>query len=497
MNFTSLAFLVFFPIVLILHWLLPRRLRWGLLLAASWLFYFWWDARAGVLLILTTAVTWLCAARIQKAGTTAGRKLWLSLALTVSLGCLFGFKYSGFFVSLVGRRLSANVLLPVGISFYTFQTLSYVIDVYRNKAEAEAHFGYYALFVAFFPQLVAGPIERPDRLLPQLKAEQTLSRHMLTDGGWLLLRGYFKKIVIADTLAPIVDGVFHAPEQAAGAEVLIAAVLFGFQIYCDFSGYTDIARGCAKCLGIELSENFDRPYTAVSIRDFWHRWHMSLTGWFTDYVYIPLGGSRKGLARRLLNTMVVFLLSGLWHGAAWHYVLWGAMHGLFLCAEILLFSKETPNQSLHASWRHLFRLILSRNLEIHKVFLRFLTFIRRKICSPIGALRLNPCFPDHERKGFFSRLVTFLLVSFGWIFFRAENIHAALVMVSRLPHGWTSFSVPSYTPRVVLGILCLALLGRIRKPEVLTVYLMLAALMLSWLALLAGGGNNAFIYFQF
>ena len=442
MNFTSLSFLVFFPVVFVLHWLLPHRMRWVLLLAASWLFYFQWDIYAGLLLILTTVASWICASQLYRSRTAAGRYLWLGLALTVSLGCLFGFKYTGFFASLVGLRLSMQILLPVGISFYTFQTLSYVIDVYRGAVEPEAHFGYYALFIAFFPQLVAGPIERPERLLPQLRAERALSRQILSDGAWLLLRGYFKKIVIADYLAPIVDAVFAAPESVAGAEVIVAAVLFGFQIYCDFSGYTDIARGSAKLLGIDLAENFDRPYTAVSIRDFWHKWHMSLTSWFTDYVYIPLGGSRNGTARMLANIMIVFLLSGLWHGAAWHFVLWGALHGLFLCAETLLFRNREQNKTL-------------------------------------------------------SRVITFSLVSFAWIFFRADDLHTAAALLERLPLGWAALSLPAYAPRTVLAVLCLWLLGRIHKPAHLTVFLMLTALATAWLALLAGGGNNAFIYFQF
>lgn len=219
-----------------------------------------------------------------------------ALALALCLGCLAAFKYTGFFACLAGLDLSLQIVLPVGVSFYAFQTLSYVIDVYHGKRE-EAHFGYYALFLSFFPQLVAGPIERPEHLLPQLRAEREFSAQGLSAGGWLLLEGYFKKIVIADSLAPFVDRVYAAPGQALGPEIALATALFGLQIYCDFSGYSDIARGAARLLGVELTENFRRPYGAPTVRDFWRRWHISLTSWFTDYVYIPLGGNRRGLPR--------------------------------------------------------------------------------------------------------------------------------------------------------------------------------------------------------
>ncbi|MBR1779936.1 MAG: MBOAT family protein, partial [Oscillospiraceae bacterium] len=336
MNFNSLEFLLFFPVVFILHWTLPHRFRWVLLLAASWMFYFWWNPWTGLLLVGTTLVSWLCARGIARTEQTAIRRALLVLALAVSLGCLGFFKYTGFFASLVGLELSIQIILPVGISFYTFQTLSYVIDVYRGGVEPEGHFGYYALFVSFFPQLVAGPIERPENLLPQLRAERTLRAQNLTAGGWLLLEGYFKKIVVADTLAPYVDRVFGVPEAALGPEIVLATLLFGIQIYCDFSGYSSIARGTAALLGIDLMENFRRPYGARTVRELWRKWHISLTSWFTDYVYIPLGGSRRGLPRQVVNILIVFLLSGLWHGAGWTFVLWGLIHGLYQVGGVLL-----------------------------------------------------------------------------------------------------------------------------------------------------------------
>ena len=364
------------------------------------------------------------------------------------------FKYAGFFASLAGLELSLQIILPVGISFYTFQTLSYVIDVYRGQGE-ESHFGYYALFVSFFPQLVAGPIERPGRLLPQLKAERTFSMENLSAGGWLLLEGYFKKVVIADGLAPFVDQVYAAPGEALGPEIVLAIVLFGLQIYCDFSGYSGIARGAAQLLGVELTENFRRPYEAASIREFWRRWHISLTSWFTDYVYIPLGGNRKGLPRQVVNLLAVFLLSGLWHGAGWTFLTWGLIHGLYRAAG--------------AVWEHI-------------------RGIPEKECRPWAHIR------------------TFLLVSFPWLFFRAPSMADVLTLLSRLPTGWGgAFPALAGTAPLALSLLCLPLAERLSEQRhqrnwyasALTVFCAVTAIGTAWLAHLAGGGNNAFIYFQF
>ena len=387
MNFNSLSYLLFLPLVCLVHWRLPHRLRWLWLLGASWLFYFLWEPRAGLLLVGITIVTWLCARGISRSERTSARRLLLALALITALGVLGIFKYAGFFASMLGLDLSLRILLPVGISFYTFQTLSYVLDVYRGRIEPEEHFGYYALFVTFFPQLVAGPIERPEHLLPQLREVRTWNRQNLTDGGWLLLSGYFKKVVIADGLASFVDRVFAAPLTAAGSEVILGTILFGLQIYCDFSGYTDIARGSAQLLGIDLMENFKHPYRAESIRAFWRRWHISLTGWFTDYVYIPLGGSRKGIVRQLVNVIIVFLLSGLWHGAGWTFVAWGCIHGLYMASGTLLARREK------AVKRHRRCMIILRKVR------------------------------------------TFSLVSFAWLFFRAETLRDAAVLLSRLTRG--------------------------------------------------------------
>jgi len=454
-NFNSLEFLVFLPAVFVLHWLLPHRFRWALLLGASWLFYFWWDFWTGFLLLGATVVSWLCAAGISHMRSAAARRALLVLALSVCLGCLAVFKYTGFFASLAGMELSWQIVLPVGISFYTFQTLSYVIDVYRDQAEAEPHFGYYALFVSFFPQLVAGPIERSEHLLPQLKAERKFAAKDLSAGGWLLLEGYFKKIVIADSLAPFIDRVYAAPGQAMGPEIALATVLFGLQIYCDFSGYSDIARGSARLLGVELMENFRRPYEAATVKDFWRRWHVSLTGWFTDYVYIPLGGNRKGLPRQALNLLLVFLLSGLWHGAGWTFLTWGLIHGLYRAAGVL--------------WEHW-----------HGV--------------------------SDQRPGILAHIRTFLLVSFPWLFFRAASMGDAVTLLSRLPTGWGG-SIPALGQMapLILPLACLPLSERLSEllgrrdwyASALAVFCAVTAIGTAWLAQLAGGGGNAFIYFQF
>lgn len=309
MNFTAPAFVLLFPIVLTLHWMLPPSRRWVLLLAASLGFYAVGSPQALPLLAGITLGTYAAALGIAKCKTQTAKKLWLTCAAVLCIGCLCLFKYAGIF------RTDVPLLLPAGISFYTFQTLSYVIDIYRGRLMPERHPGYYALFVSFFPQLVAGPIERSTALLPQLHAQE----RRMDSSGWLwMVRGFAKKLLLADTAAVFVDSVYASPADASGPAVLLATLLFAGQIYWDFSGYSDIAVGAAALLGVRLSRNFDHPYRADSLRDFWRRWHISLTRWFTDYVYIPLGGSRRGTARLAVNTMVVFLLSGLWHGAALH-----------------------------------------------------------------------------------------------------------------------------------------------------------------------------------
>ena len=346
MNFNSLEFLIFLPIVVAVYWVLPFRFRWMALLAASCVFYMSWNVWLIVLIFITTATAYVCALLISRARSRAQKRLWLIVTLVVCLGLLIFFKYINFIlesavgvIRLFGGEQSdivLDVILPVGISFYTFQTLSYVVDVYRGSYPAERHFGYFALYVSYFPQLVAGPIERPGALLPQLRTPQKYSAEDMFAGAKYLLSGFFRKCVVADFCGIFVDQVYADLASANALAVFAASALFLFQIYNDFAGYSEIALGSARLMGIRLSKNFDRPLTSASFTEFFHRWHITLNQWFTQYVYIPLGGSRKGRARQLLATMAVFLLCGLWHGASWTFVLWGGVAGVFVCLETLL-----------------------------------------------------------------------------------------------------------------------------------------------------------------
>ena len=481
MNFNTLDFLLFFPAITALYWLLPFRFRWALLLAGSYFFYLHWNLQAGCLLLGTTLVSWLAAREIGRAKDRRTRRAWLALALAVALGCLALFNYGRVLAERFGMLAKGqggtdvwtapDLLLPVGISFYTFQTLSYVLDVYRGDIQPEGHLGYFALFISFFPQLVAGPIERPENLLPQLKREQHLRSGDLLAGLWLMAVGYFKKVAVADALAPVVDAVYGSPATASGPAVALATLCFALQIYGDFSGYSDIARGAARMMGIRLMENFRRPYAAGTIRDFWRRWHISLTSWFTDYLYKPLGGSRRGLARQCAVTLLVFLTSGLWHGANWTFLLWGGLHGIYQVAGIL--------------------------------------------CRRAGRL---PVLPENRWTVLVRRGRTFLLVTFAWIFFRAESVEAAGMLLSRLCSGWTGegwqsaltqTGLHAAAARIALSLLCLSLLERtgegyrpgqsLRRDIAfaLALFCTVTAIAAAWLAALSANGENAFLYFQF
>ncbi|MBO5502129.1 MAG: MBOAT family protein [Clostridia bacterium] len=353
MLFNSFAYAIFLPIVFIAYWALPHRFRWMLLLAASYYFYMSWNVQYVVLILLTTVISYAAAIGIEKAATKRRKKACVAAMAIVSLGVLFLFKYFNFAmdsISAVARALAIpmepvtlQLLLPVGISFYTFQTLSYVVDVYRGKCPAEKHFGIYALFVSFFPQLVAGPIERTTNLMPQLRQEHTFSYPKATYGLKRMAWGFFKKIIVADTLAVYVNTVYGNLYGFSGFSLIVASVFFAFQIYCDFSGYSDIAIGTANLLGFDLMQNFRSPYFSSSVKEFWSRWHISLSTWFRDYVYIPLGGNRCGKLRHKLNLMITFLVSGLWHGANWTFVIWGALHGAVQVAENALPRKNKPS----------------------------------------------------------------------------------------------------------------------------------------------------------
>lgn len=345
MNFNSLSYLLFLALNILVYYLLPPKARNGWLLLSSYFFYMCWNPKYALLMLFSTAVTYACGLLVESS-LWGRRKLWLVLSLVTNLAILFFFKYFNFASSLLTRVFGAlglgleapllDVLLPVGISFYTFQALGYTIDVYRKDIGAEKNFIDYALFVSFFPQLVAGPIERSGNMLHQIKETHRFRAENLRDGALPVLWGLMKKMVLADNLAVIVNTVYNAPAQHTGGEFLLATAAFAIQIYCDFSAYSDIARGSAKMLGFELMENFRCPYLAVSIQDFWRRWHISLSSWFKDYLYFPLGGSRCSKARNLLNIMIVFTVSGLWHGAALTFVAWGLLNGLYQVISKLL-----------------------------------------------------------------------------------------------------------------------------------------------------------------
>ena len=355
MLFNSLPFLIFFPCVFVLYYALPFRFRKYMLLAASYYFYMCWKPEFIVLILFSTLVDYFCGLEMAR---YPGRKKWLlALSLTMNLGLLFFFKYLNFFgetltalcraVSIPFSAPALNIILPVGISFYTFQTLSYTLDVYRGRLEPERDFVTFALFVSFFPQLVAGPIEKASNLLPQLKEEHRFTYENTSWGAKLMAWGFFKKMVVADQLAVLlVDPVYQNPGSYEGGILVLATCAFAFQIYCDFGGYSDIARGCARMMGVRLMVNFKSPYFfSHSIGNYWQRNHISLSQWFTEYVYIPLGGSRKGRIKQYWFTTITFFLSGLWHGAEWSFVVWGLLQALYLNLERLCRRPKEPPRS--------------------------------------------------------------------------------------------------------------------------------------------------------
>lgn len=397
MLFNSLEFLVFFPIVIALYFAIPFRFRWILLVLASYYFYMCWNYKYVILIVISTVVDYLAGIFLFRSKKKAVRKLLLLGSLTTNLGLLFFFKYFNFFSDSLNTVFdkfnifynvpSYNFLLPVGISFYTFQTLSYTIDIYRRKQEPEYHFGRFALFVSFFPQLVAGPIERSVNLIPQFRQDFRFEYERVKNGLMLMCWGFFKKIVIADRLAEYVNIVYNNPHDYSGVSNIIATFFFSFQIYCDFSGYSDIAIGAAMVMGYRLMTNFRRPYFADSIREFWQRWHISLSTWFRDYVYISLGGNRVVKWRWYYNLFITFLVSGLWHGADWTFIIWGAIHGFYMVFAIWTFK------------------------------------YREKFNNVIGISK----FPNLYK--LFQVLVTFVLVYVSWIFFRANNLNDAIYIL--------------------------------------------------------------------
>ena len=354
MLFNSFEFLIFFPIVVGLYYILPHTKRWILLLLSSYYFYMCWKPEYVILILLSTIVDYYCAKIIYRSKKERVKKSFLMVSMLSNLSVLVFFKYFNFFGETAMAMCSSfnifigfepfDYLLPVGISFYTFQTMSYTIDVYRGNSQPENHFGKFALYVSFFPQLVAGPIERASNIIPQFYKKINFNYEGVRDGILLFFWGMFKKVIIADRIAEYVNIVFENPMEYGGIISTIAVFFFGVQIYCDFSGYSDIAIGCALILGVRLMKNFKQPYFANSLKDFWSRWHISLSTWFRDYLYIPLGGNRVVKWRWYYNLFITFLVSGLWHGAAWGFIIWGAIHGIIIVLESSRYSQiPLPN----------------------------------------------------------------------------------------------------------------------------------------------------------
>lgn len=418
MLFNSIDFILFFLVVTPLYFLLPFKFRWLMLLLASCYFYMAFVPIYILILGATIVIDYFAGIWIERS-TGPKRKMLLVLSLISNIGVLAVFKYYNFLnenFSLLTQSLGFqnpipyfSILLPIGLSFHTFQAMSYTIEVYRGNQKAEHHFGIYSLYVMFYPQLVAGPIERPQNILHQLKEEHKFNYTNVTQGLKLMAWGMFKKVVIADRLATMVNEVYDHSELYTGIPLIIATVFFAFQIYCDFSGYSDIAIGAARVMGINLMLNFNRPYSALSISEFWGKWHISLSTWFRDYLYIPLGGNRVAVPRWYFNLFCVFLLSGLWHGASWNYIIWGALHGFYLVFALLT---------------QKYRDAISKAVGLKQHALLY-TWLQR--------------------------FITFILVAFAWIFFRAKTFATASYIVIHLLDFTPNFSNFDTVKLVYLG----------------------------------------------
>ena len=480
MLFNSVHFAIFFPIVVVAYFALPQRMRWMLLLAASYYFYMAWEPSYVVLLLAATVINYWAGLKMGESGSLAARRTYLVLGVSTSLGILFFYKYFNLFNDTMRGVFDGldvfygvpdlHVLLPVGISFYTFQTLSYTIDVYRGEKGPERHFGIFALYVSFFPQLVAGPIERSTRLLPQFYEEHEFDYGRVTAGLKLMVWGFFKKLVIADRLAIYVNQVYEAPQEFTGPVLIIATVFFAYQIYCDFSGYSDIAIGASRIMGYDLMVNFRHPYVSKSIREFWHRCHISLSTWFRDYLYIPLGGNRVGKWRWYYNLFITFVISGLWHGANWSFVVWGALHGFY---------------QLFAIWT---------------------ADLRHAATEAIGLAGVP------KLHGAVKIAVTFSLAVFAWIFFRADTIQDALYVAGHLASGFgatTDIYLSMGPYEFWIGVIAIALLETVhamqRRGDIIGV-LAARPLVMRWavyyaavIGILVFGefGGQEFVYFQF
>lgn len=399
MIFNSVHFIFFFIATTILYYALPHRFRWAFLLAISCYFYMVFRPIYILILAGTIVVDYVAGLFLESTTNPRRKKIFLVASIIANVGVLAVFKYYNFINDNLTELLGVfhlkneipmlRILLPIGLSFHTFQAMSYTIEVYRGKQQAEKHFGMYALYVMFYPQLVAGPIERPQNILHQLKEKVVFNYDHIVSGLKLILWGLFVKVVIADRLSIYVDIVYNSPEHHSAISSLVATLFFTFQIYCDFSGYSSIAIGCAKVLGIDLMINFRRPYMSTSIREFWSRWHISLSTWFRDYLYIPLGGNRVSMYRNMFNLFFVFLVSGLWHGANWTFIIWGALHGFYLMMEIVI-DRLVPSIKLPRSIRWILNFVL---VAIAWVFFRASNFqTAKQILKNIYTFKPGPLY---------------------------------------------------------------------------------------------------------
>tara|TARA_B110000261_G_scaffold103854_1_gene116717 strand:+ start:290 stop:1738 length:1449 start_codon:yes stop_codon:yes gene_type:complete len=482
MLFNSIDFAIFLPIVFILYWFLTNKnlkLQNLLIVVASYLFYGWWDYRFLLLILFSTIVDYSVGIGLLKQENKTKRKILLGTSILVNLGFLGFFKYYNFFLdnfitafSFFGTEIKANslnIILPVGISFYTFQTLSYSIDVYKRKLEPTKDFIAFSAFVSFFPQLVAGPIERARNLLPQFYKKRTFDYSKAVDGMRQILWGLFKKIVIADNCAVFADQIFNNSNDYSGSTLVLGAIFFAFQIYGDFSGYSDIAIGTARLFGFNLMQNFAFPYFSRDIAEFWRRWHISLSTWFRDYLYIPLGGSRGTNYFKIRNVFIIFLVSGFWHGANWTFIIWGGLNALYFL-PIMLLNKNKINTDVVAQGKHLpsVREVLSMTL-------------------------------------------TFSLTTIAWIFFRAEDIHHAISYLSDIIHPSILTLPELITPKLemIYTILCVFILvlfewmnrdkihaldiANYNKSNRWVLYLIIIIMIITF----GSFNQNSFIYFQF
>ncbi len=477
MLFNSIDFAIFLPIVFGLYWLFSKNLKAqnAILLIASYFFYGWWDWRFLSLIVFSSIIDYFVGLGMLTSSSTKKRKLLLLTSIFVNLGFLGFFKYYNFFLdnfvsafSFFGQEITSqglNIILPVGISFYTFQTLSYSIDVYKRKLEPTKDIISFLSFVSFFPQLVAGPIERATNLLPQFHKKRTFDYSNATDGMRQILWGLFKKVVVADNVAPIVNEVFSNYQEYNGITLMLIAVLFAFQIYGDFSGYSDIAIGTARLFGFSLMQNFAFPYFSRDIAEFWRRWHISLSTWFRDYVYIPLGGSVGSNFLKIRNIFIIFIVSGFWHGANWTFIIWGAINAL-LFLPIMLLNKNRVNTSVVAKGK-----ILPNVKEILMI-------------------------------GF-----TFLMTVIAWIFFRADNVNIAFSILAKI-FSYSLFTLPQIIPaKQIIFILILVILEWINREKLhgLELVSQIKQLPIRWLFYFVliiiiikyGGSKEEFIYFQF